>query len=286
MRSIIISDITETSDSIIPFGLNVGKHTETRVDIVHYFDPTHVQGVYSPFSDSQTITPGQKLSHDEILARETAITEGKLSLLLSREASVLNYPLRVNTITEIGDTHHCFSSLIEKHDNPLFITGTKPGSSMAENLQELLIMLWKLDVMILIVPPGKRFKKPDTCCLVTDLNTEGNSKVENLFQWINPLTKRVFTSAVVKIGSNSSFEKEIEDWKITLQPYAEKVHLATPEIVHIDFLNIAFENICERKCPDMIVLPKNKNSHFSQYLFEDHNAKMLTEFMDIPVLLY
>ena len=286
MISVIVSDITETPDSIIPFGLNVGKYTETRVDIVHYFDPSHLQGVYSPFSDSQSITPGQKLSHEEILARETGITERKLKLLLSREASVLNYPLRVNTITETGDTHHCFSSLIETRDNPLFITGTKPGRSMAENLQELIIMLWKLDVMILIVPPGKRFKKPDTCCLVTDLKTEGNSKVENLFQWISPLTKRVYTSAVVKTGSNSSFEKEIEDWKIALQPYAEKVHLATPEIVYIDFPNIAFEHICERKSPEMIVLPKNKNSHFSQYLFENHNAKKLIEFMDVPLLLY
>jgi len=38
MRTIIVSDITETSNSIITYGLNIGKHTQTKADIIHCFD--------------------------------------------------------------------------------------------------------------------------------------------------------------------------------------------------------------------------------------------------------
>jgi hypothetical protein len=286
MRTIIISDITETSESIIPYGLNVAKYAETKVDVVHYFDPALVQGVYSPISDSQSITSGQKLSHEEILHREKGITHDKISLLLSREASALNYPLRVNTITEIGDTEKTISSQVKEYDNSLVITGPKPGSSMAVNLQELLLMIRNLDVRILIVPPGKKFIKPNTCCLVTDLLAEGNTKIKKLFHWINPLVTKIFTSAVVRINPYTNHEKDVEEWKAAINPYAEKVHSASPVIIHVDDIDIAFDGICERKNPDMVVLPKNKNSYFSQYLFADHNVKKLIESIRIPVLLY
>jgi hypothetical protein len=286
MRTIIVSDISETSESVIPYGLNVGKHTHTRVDLFHGIDPSIVQGKYSSISDSQSITPGQKLSHEEILHREMGIIDGKLSMLLSRQASMLNFPLRINTITEIGDTESSLSGQIEKHDNPLVITGTKPGSSMTMNLHELLIMIDKLDVRVLIVPPGKKFSKLNTCCLVTDLYAEGNEKIEKLFQWLNPLVTKVFTSAVVQIDASNNHIKEIEDWKAALQAHAEKVHSTTPEIVHIDYIDIAFESICKLKGPDMIVLPKNKKSHFSKYLFTENNVKKLAESIKVPILLY
>jgi len=286
MRTIIVSDISETSESIIPYGLNIGKYTQTRVDLFHGIDPSIVQGKYSSISDSQSITPGQKLSHEEILHREMGIIDGKLSMLLSRQASMLNYPLRINTVTEIGDTESTITNQIEKYENPLVITGTKPGSSMVVNLQELLLLIRRLDVRVLIVPPGQKFRMPNTCCLVTDLYAEGNNKIEKLFQWLSPLVKKFFTSAVVKIDSNKNRNKEISEWISAIQPYIEKAQIGTPEIVHIDYMNIAFESICNRKSPDLIVLPKNKDSHFSKYLFNDDNLVKLVESVKLPVLLY
>jgi hypothetical protein len=286
MRTIIVSDISETSESIIPYGLNVGKYTHTRVDLFHGIDPSIVQGKYSSLSDSQSITPGQKLSHEEILHREMGIIDGKLSMLLSRQASMLNYPVRINTITEIGDTESSISKQIGKHDNPLVITGIKPGSSMFVNLQELLVMISKLNAMVLILPRGQKFRMPTTCCLVTDFYDEGNKKMEKLFQWLNPLVTKFFTSAVVKINSNNNRKKEITDWISAIQPYIEKAQIGTPEIVHIDYMNIAFESICNRKNPDLIVLPKNKDSHFSNYLFNNDNVEKLLESVKLPVLLY
>ena len=286
MRTIIISDITETSQSIIPYGLNVGKFTQTKVDILHCVDPVIIHGKYSPYSDSQSITPGQKLSHEEILHREKGIINDKLSRFLSREASVLNYPLRVNTITEIGDIESCITEQIEKHENPLIITGTKPGGSMTVDLQELLKIIVKHNAMIMIIPPGKKFDQPDTCWLVTDLYAEGNSKIKKLFDWINPLASKVLTSVVVRVNSKSNHKKEISDWKTVLLPYADKTDIETLEVFYVSNLYACFADICDRKNYKMAVLPKNKNSFFSKYLLAHNNSKKLTETINIPVLLY
>jgi hypothetical protein len=286
MRMIIVSDISETSQSIIPYGLNVGKFTQTKVDILHCFDPAIVQGSYSPYSDSQSITPGEKLSHEEILKREKGIISDKLSRFLSREASVLNYPLRVNTITDIGDIESCITEQIKNHENPLIITGTKPGGSMTVGLQELLKVIFKLNVMIMIIPPGKKFIKPNTCWLVTDLYAEGNGKIKKLFDWINPLVTKVITSVVVRVNSRNNNKKEINDWKAVLQPYADKVDIEALEIFHVCNMHTCFDSICGAKSPHMAVLPKNKSSFFLKYLLAHNNAKKLTESINIPVLLY
>lgn len=286
MRTIIISDISETADSIIPYGLNVGKYTQTKVDILHCFDPEILQGPYSPYSDSQSITPGEKFSHEEILHREKGIINEKLSRLLSREASVLNYPLRVNTITEIGDIESCITEQIKNHENPLIITGTKPGGSMTVGLQELLEVIFKHNVMVMIVPPGTKFIQPNACWLVTDLYAEGNNKIKKLFDWINPLVKKVLTSVVVRVNPKSKRYKEIDEWRAVLQPYAEKADISALEIIHVCDMNMAFESICGRKSHQMAILPKNSNSFFSEYLLTDNNAKKLTESINNPVLLY
>lgn len=286
MRTIIISDITETSDSIIPYGLNMGKHTETRVDILHYIDPRLVHGKYTSISDSQSVTPGEKLSHKEILRREKEITQAWLDKLLSKEASRLNYPLRVNTVTEIENPEEAIAEQIKKNDNPIIITGTTPGSSMASDLQELLNLILKTDVKILIIPPGRKFVKPGKCCLVTDLTSEANKKLKDLFSWLNPLVSRVYTSAVVNVGFNIRNNRKMEEWNKALTPYDDKTNSNTTGVLYIDEVEVAFENICEHKNPDMIVLPKNKNTHLSQYLFAQNNVKRLTEQIKIPVLLY
>ena len=286
MRTIIISDISEKSDSIIPYGLNVGKYTQTKVDILHCIDPEIIQGPYSPYSDSQSITPGEKFSHEEILQREKGIINDKLSRFLSREASVLNYPLRVNTITEIGDIESCIAEHIKDHENPLIITGTKPGGSMTVGLQELLKVIFKLNVMVMIIPPGMKFTQPNACWLVTDLYAQGNKKIKKLFDWINPLVTKVITSVVVRVNSGNNNKKEINDWKAVLQPYADKIDIEALEIFHVCNMHTCFDSICETKSPHMAVLPKNKNSFFMKYLLAHNNAKKLTESINVPVLLY
>ena len=77
-RIILISDISGESESIIPWGLNLGKHTGSEVDILHIIDPREKHGVESPVSDSQSISPDGKLTREEILKREKGKVEQAL----------------------------------------------------------------------------------------------------------------------------------------------------------------------------------------------------------------
>ncbi len=286
MRTIIISDITETEESIIPYGLNVGKHTQTRVDILHYFDPKLVHGTYSPVSDSQSITPGEKFSHEEILQREKEITRAKIDKLLSKEGSRLNFPLRINTFTDIADPDSAITEKIEEHNNPLVITGMNPSQSMVNGLEDLLALLQNSGVRVLILPAGKKFVKPVKCCMVTDLVPVENPKLEKLFQWIEPLVEKIYTSAVTTTESNPYQKEQLEEWKQALRPYKEKLHSDASEVVRIDESGIAIESICRHKSPDMVVFPFNGKSHFSRYVLAENNLRNFLERFGIPVLLY
>ncbi len=286
MRTIILSDITEETPSIIPYGLNVAKYAETRVEILQYSDPKLVQGTYSPISDSQSITPGEKLSYEQILHRETEIAKEKLDRLLSREASRLNYPLRINTIAEITDPEKAIADKLDEFENVMVITSTNPSHSMASGLDDVLTVLQKLNTRILIIPAGKKFIKPAKCCLVTDLSKEASQNLENLFSWINPLAERIYTSAVIHNESGSNSSQQIEQWQQALKAYSQFLASDSTEVVRIDEPDVAFENICRHKRPDMVVYPKNGKSYFSRLLFSEGYLRNFSEMLNIPVLLY
>ncbi len=163
MRTIIISDITESKETIIPYGLNIGKHTDTRVEILHFVDSRLVQGKYSSRSDSQTITIGEKLSYEEILHREKVSIESQMDKLLSKEASRLNFPVRYNQMIRIGQLEGSLAETIDLYENSLLVTSTRPGYSMATSLDDLLSEAMDLDALILVVPAEMKFinqKKP------------------------------------------------------------------------------------------------------------------------------
>lgn len=56
MKTIIISDIEGKSESIIPYGLHIRKHTRSEADILHIIDPRKQQGTGSSYADSKSIT--------------------------------------------------------------------------------------------------------------------------------------------------------------------------------------------------------------------------------------
>lgn len=68
---------------------------ECELDIVHAIDSRSYHRMLSSYADSQTITPGNKLSHDEIMRREKKSAQKALDKMLSKEASKLNYPLKM-----------------------------------------------------------------------------------------------------------------------------------------------------------------------------------------------
>ncbi|MFW6248829.1 MAG: hypothetical protein ACOC4J_03565 [Bacteroidota bacterium] len=184
MKTIIASDLDKDKKSIIPYGLNIGKHTETRVEILHFVDPTLVQGTYSPFSDSQSVTPGEKLSHEEILKRNKDQKERDLDKLLSKEASRLNFPLRYHATVEIKETEEGLSETLEGDEDSLIVTGTEPSETFLKNLHGLLNFMYEKNNLLLVIPQGTDFVKPDRATLITNFLSDDTPQLEKVISWI------------------------------------------------------------------------------------------------------
>ena len=79
-------------------------------------------GVGSPVSDSQSITSGDKLSLEEIRQREKGKAEQSLDKFLSKEASRLNYPFKINTLIETEYLEEGLKKVFRERHGSLLIT--------------------------------------------------------------------------------------------------------------------------------------------------------------------
>ncbi|MFW5721457.1 MAG: universal stress protein, partial [Bacteroidota bacterium] len=159
MKIIIISDIKGESESVIPYGLNLAKNLEAEVEIIHVIDSRTLQGVQSPYSDSQSVSPGNKLSHKEIIEREKKFAEIELDKLLSSEASRLNYPLKIKTHIVEGNNEKIISQRIKSAKQSILIMSSVPDNLVFSSRKEILDIIYRLDTLSLLVSPGYKYKE-------------------------------------------------------------------------------------------------------------------------------
>jgi hypothetical protein len=194
MKTIIISDIGGKDKSIIPYGLNMGKHNETKVMIHHIIDPRMHQGTATPYADSQTFTPGDKLSHEEIVDREKKFARKQLDKLLSAEASRLNYPLKYDTSVEVNSVDLKLIKILTEDKDDLCVASMVPDNSMISDLGELLVITEKVELPFLLVPPVYKFIEPSEIALVTDYSRDSFEPIKRALRWFESfhLTLSVF----------------------------------------------------------------------------------------------
>jgi hypothetical protein len=283
MRIIIISDITEGSGSAIAFGLNIGKYLEVEVDILHLADPGTGQGTYA---DSQNTTPDEKLTSEEIHQREKNIAYDKIDSLVSNEADHPGYPHKINLVTDLEETGAAIKEIIRDHPETLLVTGTNPANRMAGKLNELLSHIRDLEILIMINPSGKEFKKPVNNILVTDFSLVGGSMVKRIFDLLKPFDPVVFACAIVNPDKSLGMEMKSQNWKQVVKPYAgESLVFRTGVLKGEDHLDTLMSYVT-RNNPDLIILPKNNKSTLGNYLFSGDNTRNLIESLNKPLLLY
>ncbi|NJM14089.1 MAG: hypothetical protein HC896_00675 [Bacteroidales bacterium] len=209
MQVITISDIKGKTKSIIPYGLNLAKRLQAKVDIIHSIDSRTQHGVNSPYADSQSITPGNKLSHEEIMLREKNTTRNALDKLLSREASVLNFPLKVNVTIEENTLKKTINSKTGNDSNTLVAVNSEPDNYIFHSQKEIVETLKNSNLQVLVVPPGRKFKEFSNVLLVTNFSSNKGfdkySKAVFLLRDFKPLIH-----AVDVAKPNKYIEKEIK----------------------------------------------------------------------------
>lgn len=285
-RIVLISDISGESGSIIPWGLNLGKHTGSEVDILHIIDPRDNQGVESPVSDSQSITPGEKLSKEVILEREKVKAGQDLDKLLSKEASRLNYPLKINTIIETKYLEEELKSVFSERHGSLMITSSEHENTSFTDLDELLAIGRDLPAPVFIIPPGTGFKRPDKAFLLADYSDSPSQDMNNMFDWLTPFNLLINAGTVTQeMDKYIKLELAAKRWEKVIKNIIDSgITLRTTQLKGKSFTK-AVEDYVNRNKFDWIIIPKSKKEP-SEKMFSEDISKNLLRSIDKPVLLY
>lgn len=286
MKTIIISDIEGTANSIIPYGLRIGKHTETEVDIVHIIDPRKKQGTAGPVADSKSITPGNVLSHDRIMAREQSRASKAIHILLSREASRLHYPLKLNVITEIGNLTEQIKSLEDNNHMSIFVASTEPANTMIDDLHELIHLVEHFTCPALLVQPSSDFTIPKNVLLLNDFRDDSKENALEVIQWLKPFLSSILAFGIAEGINVLNLEMMSKAWLRKVKPFTtEPMSLRTKIISGKKSLKTLL-NFSQRINPDLVVLPRYVlRSGFANRI-SGNSLSRFFEALDIPILIY
>ncbi|NJK87627.1 MAG: hypothetical protein HC906_18285 [Bacteroidales bacterium] len=160
MKTLIISDLHFNRDkSILPYCLHICKHLGIIAEIMHVVDPRNIQGKYTPISDSQSVSAGV-MDHDEIMKKETLESRSAIEKYLSRELSVLNFPLETAVIVEKGYSEEVFVKKINTSKIELVMINGKPENKDGILFNDISYLVEHTNCPFLFVPHGMKFKIP------------------------------------------------------------------------------------------------------------------------------
>jgi hypothetical protein len=273
MKTIIISDIQGQAKSIIPYGLRLARANEVAVDILHTIDPRKTQGTSSPYADSQSITPGTKLSHEKIIQREMHQARQALEKYISGEGSRLNYPLKINLVIESETLEKSIKTMINRYPGSIIMASLHPANSMVENLDELLSFSIKLHIPVFFIPPEYPFKELRSCMLYTNFNHKSYESLSKITRWLTPFEPMIHAFGMAAKRDRTSALKISSAWKREAISYAgSPMNLKTTLISDGDPYQ-QFVDYIRRNNTELILLSRNmfeKGSGFrlSTGLFE------------------
>ncbi|HKJ78094.1 MAG TPA: hypothetical protein VKA10_01110 [Prolixibacteraceae bacterium] len=281
MKTIILSDVNSKWESVIPYGLRVGRAFESEVDVVYIIDKRMQQGTYNAQSDSQSIAPGgNTLSQDEIIQREWNRANLLLDKLLSSEASRLNFPLKVNRVVKengIVDELQSFAN-----DNPeyIFIASAEPDNYIFESKNDIISVLNETRITTLLVPPRLKYKDIEHVLLPVDLNEKEDTGVLRDLKFFFERFKPLINAASVTDQKNYSNAETVGGaWKKTAEDYFVDTSIKINTLEGNNFTDSIID-FAEKNTPDLIIVQQGVGN------FSKENIVSLLNDLKIPVLLY
>lgn len=282
MKTIIISDIKSNSGSIIPYGLELAKHLQSEVKILHIVDPRIQQGVYSAYSDSQSIAPGDKLSYENIIEREKSQARIELDRILSREASRLNFPLKITIEAEEYEVEEKMKMEADGNKSLLIMINQHPDNYMFVNKTEIVQAVDGIDALSLILPPGMEFREFKKVLFLSDFTSTHFILYDRVLALLN-----FFKSTIDIIESEE--DKNDTDTEIRRTEWTMKMNRKYPDLVFTNSLitgSSFFDEVIsyiDRKLPDLVVMIKRKQNIFNSVFHKRPLLKLISH-IEIPVL--
>lgn len=219
MKTIILSDIKNSEESIIPYGLRLAKALESEVDILHVVDPRVHQGTYSSVSDSQSISPGNTMSHSETIQHEKYRIDMEMDRLLSGEASRLNYPLKINRLIVENNLDEELEQRVRLNPECLLVINSVADEEMFENTAEIVRMIKKAGVPTIVVPPGVKFKNFNNALMPLNLDRNNYTSIKNLKFLFKSFDMTINGVGVALNNNYTEMELKAIAWRDVAQEY-------------------------------------------------------------------
>jgi nucleotide-binding universal stress UspA family protein len=283
MRTIIISDIHSESETVIPFGLRVGRAFETETDVLHIIDPRALQGKYSQVSDSQSISPGNKLSQKEMVEREESMADKKMDKILSAEGSRLNYPLKVNRKIVENKVEDEITKRTGNEKPNLFVISAKPDGTIFQSLDEILSVLKSAGATALIVPPEKTYHDFGKIVLPIDFEHDEITQFTDIKFFIDRYKPFVNVVSVASSKNYLHMELKSESWSKNAQKAFLPTTIKTNVLEGKNFAETVMKFV-HRNQPDLVMLFRKKQNPVES-IFKDDAATKIMKQVNVPLLV-
>ena len=286
MKTIILSDIQGKSKSVIPYGLRFGKHTGTEVEIVHAIDPRTAQGVSSPYANSQQITPGATLSHEEIMRRERSKAQMALEKFISSEGSRLNYPLKIDMKIKDGSVEEMMSEITSTYPGSIVIASNNPSNSVVEDMDEMLEIARSIELPTLFISPEYPFSVPKNTMLLTDFKHTDYETLKEMIHWLVPFHPNIHAYGLAGSKEHLDMDMESGAWKKMVNAFVDPPMIVEASVIDYGAtLDVLLDSL-NRNGAEMLLIPRyllkaSAGSPFSKKSFK----KVLRE-VNIPVALF
>lgn len=284
MKTIIISDIKGSAQSVIPYGLNLARAMNSDVVVIHMVDPRMNQAKYSSYSDSQSLTPGEPLGHEETSQKEVTQVNLELDNILSREASSMNFPLKVDTIVKAGSIEDEIEKMVNEETSCLVVVSAEADGAIFETKSEIFDMVKDSKAMCILVPPGKEFREYKKILHPVNFESKELEKYSDLrffFEAFNPSIN------AVSVATDKDFH-ELDMKSSSWTNLAKDVFLPAKLNANVLKGNEFGDTIIRysiRNEPDLIMLFQRKKNPF-QKNFKTELVENIIETTNIPTLYF
>ena len=286
MKSIIISDIYSKFESIIPFALHFSKQLWDKTTVIHAVDPRKHQAVSSAYADSQTFEVGRKLTHDEILGREIHEAHHKLDDLLSREASRLNFPMRVNVKVLDSTLGDLLEIEAGNYPDALIIVSSEPDGHIFEHFAEVLELAGNFKNLVLVIPPGLKFTESRKTFVFYDFNSYAYHSVLPVMDLLMPLKPALTVADVDAEGKYLEMEMQRQAWQEVVKKLIEPgVRLSSTILTGKDHARTV-AGYAQRNGYSLAALPHCNGKGGPGKKYSQKTILQLIGEIGIPVLLY
>jgi hypothetical protein len=256
-KLIIVSDIKSQKPGVIPFGLNLAKYLHLKVDILHTVDSRSQHGVPSRYADSQTLAPASKLSHEEIIEREKNHAGAELETLLSKEASRLNFPLRIEIRVRGGAILEGLQKLTKNKPESLVIINSQADGYIFNSQKEIIETVSNISAIPLLVPANMLFTPIKNVVMVTDFS---NGLGVNTFSNVNAILEQFKPQInAVEVVDPSRYNEKIVKSKKWKQKFESEIdETVNTEVIKSTKPSRSLQQYFFTLPPDLVVFTTQK----------------------------